>query len=256
MCTNEAIIQELKSRVEKVQILEKEVGLLNSKLADASAKLVEAKEKQDIIDDREKQIERLKFDLQEAERLRDLVDAECDKLESELEETKVKLVEINTTQDVKGQQPSLLQSTMMSGQHTLLNNVSMDCTFIPAPNLRVKLQDIESEKEELLRELNDVKRQLASSPTKEKYMYLKSQLITQKEYNDKMFEENKHLRSRLIKSEEAVASIDTIALQKKLTDINLELGIKNVEYASLKVDVEKRELEYKRRCEVLQVGFF
>merc|ERR1712130_159075 len=252
VCANEAIIKELKSRVEKVQILEKEVGLLNSKLADASAKLVEAKEKQDIIDDRGKQIERLKFDLQEAERLRDIVDAECDKLESELEETKVKLMEINTTQDVKGQQPSSLQSTMMSGQHTLLNNVSMDCTFIPAPDLRAKLQDIESEKEELLRELNDVKRQLASSPTEEKYMYLKSQLIKQKEYNDKIFEENKDLKSRLIKSEEAVASIDTIALQKKLTDVKQELGLKNIEYASLKVDVEKGELEYKRKCEVLQ----
>merc|ERR1712130_375330 len=252
VCANEAIIKELKSRVEKVQILEKEVGLLNSKLADASAKLVEAKEKQDVIDDRGKQIERLKFDLQEAERLRDIVDAECDKLESELEETKVKLMEINTTQDVKGQQPSSLQSTMMSGQHTLLNNVSMDCTFIPAPDLRAKLQDIESEKEELLRELNDVKRQLASSPTEEKYMYLKSQLIKQKEYNDKIFEENKDLKSRLIKSEEAVASIDTIALQKKLTDVKQELGLKNIEYASLKVDVEKGELEYKRKCEVLQ----
>merc|ERR1712025_213387 len=199
-----------------------------------------------------KQIERLKFDLQEAERLRDIVDAECDKLESELEETKVKLVEMNTTQDVKSQQPSSLQSTMMSGQHTLLNNVSMDCTFISAPDLRAKLQDIESEKEELLRELNDVKRQLASSPTEEKYMYLKSQLIKQKEYNDKIFEENKALKSRLIKSEEAVASIDTIALQKKLTDVKQELGLKNIEYASLKVDVEKGELEYKRKCEVLQ----
>ena len=87
-------------------------------------------------------------------------------------------------------------------------------------------------------------------------MYLKSQLIEQKEYNDKIFEENKDLRSRLIKSEESVASIDTIALQKKLTDVKQELGLKNIEYASLKVDVEKGELEYKRKCEVLQVGFF
>jgi len=207
------------------------------------------------IEELEKQVERLKYDVSEAERLRDIVDAECDKLESELEETKVKMEEMNTTQESgRGSlQPSSLQSTMVAGQQTLLNNVSMDCTFIPAPDVGGKIMELEKENLELQTELNDVKRQLASTPTEEKYVHLKSQLIQQKEYNDKIFEDNQTLKNKIKKLEESVAVDNTTsALQKKLADVKEELGKKNIEYASLKVDVEKGELEYKRRCEILQ----
>ena len=208
------------------------------------------------IEELEKQVERLKYDVSEAERLRDIVDAECDKLESELEETKVKMEEMNTTQESgRGSlQPSSLQSTMVAGQQTLLNNVSMDCTFIPAPDVGGKIMELEKENLDLQTELNDVKRQLASTPTEEKYLHLKSQLIQQKEYNDKIFDDNQTLKNKLKKLEESVAVDNTTsALQKKLAEVKEELGKKNIEYASLKVDVEKGELEYKRRCEILQV---
>lgn len=114
--------------------------------------------------------------------------------------------------------------------------------------------ELEKEKLELQTELNDVKRQLASSPTEEKYLHLKSQLIQQKEYNDKIFEDNQTLKNKIKKFEDSVAVDNTTsALQKKLADVKEELGRKNIAYASLKVDVEKGELEYKRKCEILQV---
>ena len=228
--------------------LRRNIDELKVKLDELRSEL-ERKQIQEV--DFEKQVERLKFDVEEAERLRDIVDAECDKLESELEETKVKLIEVNTTHGGEGL--SSLQSTMMAGQQTLLNNVSMDCTFIPAPDVGEKIMTLEREKDELTRELSDVKRQLASSPTEEKYVNLKSQLIQQKDYNDKIFEENKELK-RVVNNWQDNSSTEVIeGLNKKLTALKEELGKKNIEYASLKVDVDKGELEYKRKCEILQV---
>jgi len=149
-------------------------------------------------------------------------------------------------------QPSSLQSTMVPGQETMLNNVSMDCTLIQAPDVGRKVMELEKVNEELHAELNDVKRQLASSPTEKKYLHLKFQLVQQKEYNDRIFEDNQTLKNKIKKFEESAAADNTSALQKKLADVKEELGRKNVAYASLKVDVEKGQLEYKRKCEILQ----
>ena len=248
-------IVEMNSKVEVHENLIKENELLRTELESVKMKLTETSKWQAQVEDLETQVERLKYDVSEAERLRDIVDAECDRLESELEETKVKLVETNSTLEMGGSlQPNSLQSTMVAGQQTLLNNVSMDCTFIPAPDVGGKIAELEKEKEELQMELNDVKRQLASSPTEEKYLHLKTQLIQQKEYNDKIFEDNKLLKNRMKKFEDSASSDITSALQKKLAEVKEELGRKNIEYASLKVDVEKGELEYKKKCEILQVN--
>jgi len=113
-------------------------------------------------------------------------------------------------------QPSSLQSTMVPGQETMLNNVSMDCTLIQAPDVGRKVMELEKVNEELHAELNDVKRQLASSPTEEKYLHLKSQLVQQKEFNDRIFEDNQTLKNKIKKFEEIAAADNTSALQKKL----------------------------------------
>jgi len=133
---------------------------------------------------------------------------------------------------------------MVPGQETMLNNVSMDCTLIQAPDVGRKAMELEKVNEELHAELNDVMRQLASSPTEEKYLHLKSQLVQQKEFNDRIFEDNQTLKNKIKKFEEIAA--------EKTSDVKEELGRKNIAYASLKVDVEKGQLEYKRKCEILQ----
>jgi len=143
-------------------------------------------------------------------------------------------------------QPSSLQSTMVPGQETMLNNVSMDCTLIQAPDVGRKVMELEKVNEELHAEFNDVKRQLASSPTEEKYpsWYNKRSIMTGYLKTT--------LKNKIKKFEESAAADNTSALQKKLADVKEELGRKNVAYASLKVDVEKGQLEYKRKCEILQ----
>merc|ERR1719470_439323 len=248
-------VAKLTAQLEVNMHLTEENIALRAELAEVNTKVESTAEYEAKIDDLETQVERLKFDLGEAEKLRDIVDAECDKLESELEETKVRLVELNTTQDVgTGQtgQVNSLQSTMIAGQQTLLNNVSMDCTFIPAPDISHKLRELEVEKEQLEKELNDLKRQLASTPTEEKYVNLKSQLIKQKEYSDKVYEENKQLKGVVTKLQEEASPGAMTALEVQLAEVKEELGRKNIEYASLKVDVEKGELQYKKKCEILQ----
>jgi hypothetical protein len=248
----------LNVQLESYHQLVEENKELQAKIAEANSKLETAALNQVKINDLEILVERLQFDLGEAEKLRDIVDTECDKLESELEETKVKLVELNNTREVAGEllgsgQPNSLQSTMIAGQQTLLNNVSMDCTFIPAP-AGEQIRELELEKEQLLRELNDLKRQLASTPTEEKYVNLKMQLLKQKEYSDKVYEENQQLKGCMTKLKAESSPDAGIALEKQLAGVKEELGRKNIEYASLKVDVEKGELQYKKKCEILEVG--
>eukprot|EP00090_Calanus_glacialis_P034953 TRINITY_DN5943_c0_g1_i1.p1 TRINITY_DN5943_c0_g1~~TRINITY_DN5943_c0_g1_i1.p1 ORF type:complete len:334 (-),score=101.21 TRINITY_DN5943_c0_g1_i1:99-1100(-) len=100
--------------------------------------------------------------------------------------------------------------------------------------------------------MNDLKRQLASTPTEDKYVNLKSQLIKQKEYSDKVFEENKQLKGFVTKLQDEASPGAVVAMEVQLADVKEELGRKNIEYASLKVDVEKGELQYKKKCEILQ----
>ena len=56
------------------------------------------------------------------------------------------------------------------------------------------------------------------------------------------------------KFEDSSSSDITRALQKKIADVKEELGRKNNEYASLKVDVEKGELDFKKKCEIWSSG--
>jgi len=93
---------------------------------------------------------------------------------------------------------------------------------------------------------------------------LVQKLLEQKQYSDKMYELNLRLqggqelslgvvedKAVLVKQLEEVKANRREVLDK-LEKVKEELGRKNIAYASLKVDVEKGELEYKKKCEVLQ----
>merc|ERR1712013_673660 len=93
---------------------------------------------------------------------------------------------------------------------------------------------------------------------------LVKKLLEQKQYSDKMYELNLRLqggqelslgvvedKAVLVKQLEEVKANRREVLDK-LEKVKEELGRKNIAYASLKVDVEKGELEYKKKCEVLQ----
>ena len=58
-----------------------------------------------------------------------------------------------------------------------------------------------------------------------------------------------------IKSLEKKAADKMCVLEQQLARVKEEVGIKNIEFATLKVDVEKGELEFKKKSEILQVCY-
>ena len=69
-----------------------------------------------------------------------------------------------------------------------------------------------------------------------------------------MYEENQKVLLFVTKLQEATDQAEVkVKLEKQMVELKEELGIKNIEFASLKVDVERGELQYKKKCEILQV---
>jgi chromosome segregation ATPase len=131
------------------------------------------------------EVYKLKFDVAEAEKQRDMVDEECDKLEEKFK------------------------------------------------NKADQVVTLEKEKEKI-----------------------KKHLLEQKEYSDKMFEINQRLKLPVDKFEaEGVRAKTKETMEAELERVKEELGKKNIEFASLKVDVEKDELVFKKKCNVLQVSW-
>ena len=214
-------INELRCQVELMTNLldEKKLELDNVKanISDYNALASTNKDLIIKVESLEVEVGRLQFDLKEAEKLRDIVDAECDKLEAELHDTKSVL-------EGKGHD---LQSTMAVGQHTLLNNITMDCTLIPNP------ADLQGELEKI-----------------------NNELLASKEFGIKLQNENKQLTARLEQLQERYSSGSFNAMEKNLSQVKEELSRKNIELAGLKTDVAMGELEFKKKCEVLQVSKF
>merc|ERR1719361_1786582 len=176
--------------------MEEKVKELEEKLLNSSKAMEELHKAKSIMEELEKEVRDLKFEVEETEKQRDAVDAACDKLEEEKKEIMGKMVE---------------QSKW------------------------------EQEKKVLM-----------------------EKLLEQKHYSDKMYELNLRLqggqelslgvvedKAVLVKQLEEVKANRREVLDK-LEKVKEELGRKNIAYASLKVDVEKGELEYKKKCEVLQ----
>ena len=216
---------------------------LNEKIVSLHQELSDAKEIELKAAELEKEVERLKFDLQESERVCEIVDTECNRLESELEETKVKLTEKLATS---------LQSTMIAGQHTVMDDISMDCTLIPS--VYEKYRKLEEYKSELEIEVNQLRQRIDGMASKEAEHNLKTQLVKEKEHATRISEENCSLKEN-IKSLEKKAADKMYVLEQQLARVKEEVGIKNIEFASLKVDVEKGELEFKKKSEILQVCY-
>merc|ERR1719508_699284 len=222
---------------------------LKEKLSDSSemeqlkAKIIELEESE----------KRWKFEAEEIEKQRDIVDGECDRLETELEETKTKLQDLS-----RATSPEL-------GQRTLLGDVSMECTYAGnVSRIDDNVQKMVSERDLLKSELAKVKAELKAldasktrmageqATANEKYQKLKAQLFTQKEYGDRMYRTNKELQLQISAMDSSEIERRQEEMSHELAKVKEELGKKNIAYASLKVDVEKEELKYKKKCTVLE----
>ena len=106
-------------------------------------------------------------------------------------------------------------------------------------------------REEFLSHISSLESQLSS------VVEMKSQLSRHKQFEEQLYMENSKLKDAL-KSKPSVnlQELEDLRRQHEVTVTTLkeELGNKNIELASLKVDIERGELHYKKRCEVLQVS--
>merc|ERR1719319_2153661 len=182
---------------------------------------------------------RWKFEAEEVEKQRDVVDAECDRLEAELETTKNRLeAELEETKTKLEDLSRAATPEAQAGQATLLDDVSMECTYVGnAPGGAKGVSEIASERDDLKSELANLKVHLKSlDDTNDKYQKLRSQLFQQKEYGDRMYQKNKELQQQITEQDPTEINKKQEALMNELVKVKEDLGQKNIAYASLKVD--------------------
>jgi len=121
-------------------------------------------------------------------------------------------------------------------------------------NLKEQLSEMSFKLTEMTSRMTEEQQQLSTEnrALNDKYQHLRSQLVHQKEYSDKMHEATKELKERLEGFNPDKIKQREDDLKKELEKVREELGQKNIQYASLKVDVEKEELKYKKKCQVLE----
>ena len=110
-------------------------------------------------------------------------------------------------------------------------------------------------REEFLAHITSLESQLSSVDE------MKCQLSLHQQFEEQLFMENSKLKEALKSSTESKPSVSLEELEElrrqheaTVTRLKEELGNKNIEVASLRVDVERGELHIKKRCDVLQVN--
>jgi len=122
-------------------------------------------------------------------------------------------------------------------------------------NLHQKEVEATSSKtrEEFLSHITSLESQLSSVDE------MKAQLSRHQQFEEQLFMENSKLKEALMSAKESKPVVNHQELEEMrrqhdatVTRLREELGNKNIELASLRVDVERGELQIKKRCDVLQ----
>ena len=232
----------------------------------------------------------MEYQLGEVEKQRDLVDKQCTSLEQQLREAKQQGLEEANLQDQRLHQMEQevgAAKHMEEKVKELEEQLYKASTATESLNVaRAKVAELEKVVEDLKFEVEETEKQRDMVDTacdkleeekkaieeklkeqaklEQEKKVLMEKLLEQKRYSDKMYELNLRLqggqelslgvvedKAVLVKQLEEVKANRREVLDK-LEKTKEELGKKNIAYASLKVDVEKGELEYKKKCEVLQ----
>ena len=89
---------------------------------------------------------------------------------------------------------------------------------------------------------------------------LRAQVSRHQQFEEHLYKENTQLKEALAGAKQgSVDSLEVAELRRQheaqVAGLMKELGDKNIALASLKVDVDRGELQYKKKCDILQVGF-
>ena len=189
-----------------------------------------------------KEIDNAKFLLTEAENQRDMVDAACDKLEVELQQTKTALEERES--QIRG----LTENDCNVKEFKEKNDLKVkelsektDAQKDEIENLKFFLKEVQSQNDEANEACDKAEEELKEKMKEIEKLKEKTLLLEEKVFLSEKEKENSNQTHQINQLREALASAKE------------ELGQKNIELASIKVDVERGELEYKKKCDILQV---
>ena len=143
----------------------------------------------------------------------------------------------------------------LQGQNTVLNDVSMECTYIPAQHEPpVSNSSLINENDHLKTQLQALNQELDVLED------LKAKVAKHQAFEEKLYQDNLSLKATLQSLQEQKPSFQEqeMAMMRKemeeqMVKLKEELGKKNIELASIQVDVERGELQFKKKCDILQV---
>merc|ERR1711962_1242731 len=279
--------RQMRALTEKVlekENLESNLKQVEGRLADLEFELGEVEKQRDLVDEQcnalEQQLEEAKQQGEEEgdvlrQQLREVEQQSLEKenilaqrlqqLEQELEVAKQKQEKAKELEEkLKNSSQAMEEVDLARAKLVELEKVVEDLKY-EVEETEKQRDAVDAACDKLEEEKNAIKEKLVDQDKLEQEKkVLVQKLLEQKQYSDKMYELNLRLqggqelslgvvenKAVLVKQlEEVIASRREVLY--KLYKVKEELGRKNIAYASLKVDVEKGELEYKRKCEILQ----
>ena len=218
-------LSDVQCLLQKIQVLENqssEAQIIVSEKDSAVKCLMSTNEEQ------RKEIENIQFLLQEAEKQRDLVDEAADKIEAELELTKEKLKKVENSFEEKESQVKEFQSKSEKQGEEI-------------ENLKFFLEEVKTQNDEANEACDKAEEALEVKNGEVKSLQKTIGSLEAK------------LAQVQLAQTSSVQEQQIEDLKNSLSEVRKELGQRNIDLASIQVDVERGELEYKKKCEVLQV---
>ena len=218
-------LSDVQCLLQKMQVLENqssEAQIIVSEKDSAVKCLMSTNEEQ------RKEIENIQFLLQEAEKQRDLVDEAADKIEAELELTKEKLKKVENSFEEKESQVKEFQSKSEKQGEEI-------------ENLKFFLEEVKTQNDEANEACDKAEEALEVKNGEVKSLQKTIGSLEAK------------LAQVQLAQTSSVQEQQIEDLKNSLSEVRKELGQRNIDLASIQVDVERGELEYKKKCEVLQV---
>jgi len=274
----------LTEKVLEKENLESNLRQVEGRLADMEFELGEVEKQRDLVGEQcnalEQQLVEAKQQGKEEgdvlrQQLREVEQRSLDKeniLSQRLQQVEQELEAAKQTQEKAKELEAKLKNSSQAMEEVDLARAKLVELEKVIEDLKYEVEETEKQRDavdaacdKLEEEKNAIKEKLVDQDKLEQEKkVLVQKLLEQKQYSDKMYELNLRLqggqelslgvvedKAVLVKQLEEVKANRREVLDK-LEKVKEELGRKNIAFASLKVDVEKGELEYKKKCEVLQ----
>jgi len=258
---------QMEEYVQKLHQIEAQLATTTEEKTRIEKELESFKDASENIKKLEKKIKIQKFTIDDYDETLRRVEAECDeieakltqvteektRLETDLETTRQKLSEVScslsiTTNQTKQEDDNMDFSLQdVSRVQGASSNDNRSVRILEQHQQQTAMTALEQHNQHLGQEVAKLKAENRQSDhLQSRNAQLTDELTCLKEKVEKLSKENTELSHRL--NDEAASAKDSAqaSLKAELDRVRRELGKKNVEYASLKVDVDREQLDYQK----------